>query len=279
MSQSQLPYVVDPDDPRAPPQDVWDRLTREQREAVVAQLPSEFPVEAGPPPEGDPHFNAKVGARGALGAYFERIGRKVYLACELPVYYPGEAMFAPDIMAVVDVELHERMGWVVSKEGRGLDLAIEIHVAGDRRKDLIDNVARFARLGIREYFIFDRGRLHLAGYRLPSGSVSAKAPDANAYQRLVPQHGRLASDVLGLDLVVEDERLRFYHGTAQLAEASELIASLQRMVDGLQTRLDEEARLREEEARLREEEARLREEAEQRVAQLEAELAELKKQG
>ena len=83
----------------------------------------------------------------------------MYLACELPVYYPGERMFAPDVIAVMDVEPHSRMRWVVSAEGKGLDFALEVHVAGERRKDLERNVERFARLGIREYFLFDRGRL------------------------------------------------------------------------------------------------------------------------
>ena len=276
VSQPLVPYVVDPADPRAPPAEVWVRLTAAERAQVVASLPSEFPVEAFPPPEGDPHFNAKVGARSALGAYFERIGRRVYLACELPVYYPGEKMFAPDVMAVVDVERHERMSWVVSHEERGLDLALEIHVAGDRRKDLERNVERYARLGITEYFIFDRGRLGLAGYRLPEVG-------ARSYQRVVPQVGRLASAVLGLDLAVEGERLRFFHGTAPVPEAEEIIARLDGMVEGLEARAaaaearaEEESRLHEEESRLREEESRKREQAERKLGELEAELRRLR---
>jgi hypothetical protein len=56
-------YRVDPDDPRAPPQELWDRLTPEERARIVASLPSEFPVSERTPPEGDPHFEAKVRTR------------------------------------------------------------------------------------------------------------------------------------------------------------------------------------------------------------------------
>lgn len=277
------PYRVDPDDPRAPPQEVWERLTPEERARVVESLPSEFPVSEASPPEGDPHFEAKVRTREVLGGFFSRIGRKVYLACELPVYYPGEPMFAPDVIAVVDVEPHSRMRWLVSAEGKGVELALEIHVAGERRKDLVRNVERFARLGIREYFLFDRGKLRLTGWRLEEGRRS--------YQPIVPQHGFYPSEVLGLELQLEGERLRFFHGRAPLPESDEMIATLERMVreaeehrseeeqlrTELEQRLVEEARLRTEEARLRIEEARLREEAERKLAEALAELERLKR--
>jgi hypothetical protein len=253
------PYRVDPDDPRAPPQELWDRLTPEQRAKILDSLPSEFAASEASPPEGDPHFEAKVRTREVLGGFFARIGRKVYLACELPVYYPGEPMFAPDVIAVVDVEPHSRMRWAVSAEGKGIDLALEIHVAGARRKDLEKNVERFARLGIREYFVFDRGRLRLTGWRLEEGRRS--------YRPIVPQHGYYPSEVLGLELQLEGERLRFYMGRAPLPEADEMIANLERMVKEAEEHRAEEVRLREDEARLREEEARRREQAEQRLAE------------
>jgi hypothetical protein len=270
------PYRVDPDDPRAPPQELWDRLTPEERARIVDSLPSEFPVSEASPPEGDPHFEAKVRTREVLGGFFARIGRKVYLACELPVYYPAEPMFAPDVIAVVDVEPHSRMRWAVSAEGKGIDLALEIHVAGNRRKDLEKNVERFARLGIREYFVFDRGRLRLTGWRLEEGRRS--------YRPIVPQHGFYPSEVLGLELQLEGERLRFYMGRAPLPEADEMIANLERMVKEAEEHRTEESRLREDEVRLREqaeqrlaEESRRREEAERRLAEALAELERLQR--
>lgn len=225
-------HVVDPDDPRAPPQAVWDALSREARAAIVASLPSEVPRAT--PPEGDAHFHPKRRAREALDAWFRQMGRSVYLASELPVYYPDEPMFAPDLIAVLDVETHERERWVVSDERRGLDLALEIHVSGDAKKDLEQNVERFARLGIPEYFVYEPVRRRLTGHRLPE-------PSARVYQPIVPQGGRWSSGVLGLDLAIEGG-LRFFAGTAPLLDASELVARLSAMLDDAVRRAEAEAR-------------------------------------
>ena len=59
-------YEVDPEDPRAPPEDVWAALSEAARRRVLAQLPSEIPRAL--PSEGDAHFNPKVRARESLGA-------------------------------------------------------------------------------------------------------------------------------------------------------------------------------------------------------------------
>ncbi len=233
-------YVVDPDDPRAPPQEVWDALSPEARLEVLASLPSEIPRAH--PPEGDPHFRPKVRAREALDDWFRRQGRSVYIGSELPVYYPGEAMFAPDLIAVLDVGTHERDSWVVSAEGRGIDLALEILVRGDRKKDLEHNVERLARLGVPEYFIYEPLRRRITGHRLPS-------PDARAYTPIVPQGGRWPSRVLALDLGLDGDHLRFYAGAAPLPDARELIEALTKMVDTSVERAEEEARRAEEEAR------------------------------
>src|SRR5204863_621848 len=114
--------------------------------------------------------------------------------------------------------------WIVSREGKGLDLVIEIHVAGDAKKDLETNVARYARLGIPEYFVLDRPRARVLGFRLR---------EAQAYERIVPQGGRLRSEVLSLDLTVEGGLLRFYHGTAPLLFMDELVGRLNVMVADL----------------------------------------------
>jgi hypothetical protein len=235
-------WTVDPNDPRAPPEDVWDALSPAERKRIVDSLPSEIPCSQANPPEGDAHFKAKIGTREVLDGFFARVGRQVYVACELPIYYPGEPLFAPDVLAVLDVPTHERKSWVVKDEGKGLDLAMEILVSGSRRKDLEDNVVRYARLGITEYFVFDRARLRLHGYRLPE-------PGARTYQPLLPQGGRYASHVLGLDLRLEGTRLRFFSGTAAIPDASELIHSLEKMVDDVELR----ASLAEERARVAEE--------------------------
>jgi Uma2 family endonuclease len=215
-------YAPDPLDPRAPPQEVWSELTDKQREQLMVQLPSEVPRETAP--EGDPHRDPKEKAVEALREYYRRLGRRVYLSAELPVYYPAERMFAPDVIAVLDVDPHQRHRWVVSHEGRGLDFALEVTLEGDRRKDLEDNVERYARLGIDEYFVLDLKLNRILGYRQGR---------AGAYEPIVPQAGRWASRVLGLDLALELGRVRFFAGSAPLPYSEELIARLDAMVDGL----------------------------------------------
>jgi Uma2 family endonuclease len=249
----------------APSAEAWESLSPAERDAVVAALPGEVTYDEIAMPEGDRHSKAKARALDALRGYFTRQRRRIYLAQELPVYYPDEPRFAPDLLAVLDVEDVERDKWMVSAERKGLDWVLEVHVGGDRKKDAELNVARYARLGIPEYFLYDRARNRLAAYRLAS-------PDVGVYTPIVPNHGLYESRVLGLEIQVETDRLRFYAGTALLLESEELITRLQKMVDEAQLRAEEAERLREEERRLREEERRLREEAEQEIARLRAEL-------
>lgn len=216
--------LVDAADPRAPSEAEWERMSPAERARVVAMLPSQPSIDA-LPPEGDPHSKATAIARFTLDAFFRRIGRKIYVSSNLAVYYPAERCFAPDVLAVRDAETHDRESWVVSEERRGLDLVIEVHVSGNRSKDELENVERYARLGIEEYFFFDRKRLLLHGYRLPPEKPGRKSR-RRAYQPIVPQEGRLASEVLGLDLMLDGGKLRFLYGMAAVPEADELIAKL-----------------------------------------------------
>jgi Uma2 family endonuclease len=255
--------------PMAPSEDEWAALTPAERAAVIAALPGEVTDAEMAPPEGDRHFKPKMRALDALRGYFSRQKRKIYLAAELPIYYPAEPRFPPDLLAVLDVGDHERDKYVVSAEGKGLDWVLEVHVGGDRKKDAELNVARYARLRIPEYFLYDRARNRLHAYRLDASG--------RMYAAIEPRRGLYESRVLGLEVEVEKDRLRFYAGTALLLESDELIARLEEMVDESRRRAEEEARRAEEEARRAEEEVRRRAEAEAEVERLRAELARLKR--
>jgi len=139
-------------------------------------------------------------------------------------------------------------------------------VGGDRKKDAERNVARYARLGIPEYFLYDRERNRLAAYRLP-------APDARVYAPIVPDHGLYESQVLGLEVRVAEDRLQFSAGTALVLESGELIAQLQQMYDQVQCRAEEAEQLREA-AEQRAEAERERAEAADQRAKAERERAE-----
>ena len=292
MASPDTLWRVDPLDPRAPPQSLWDQMSEDERAAIVDALPSDFPVSESSPPEGDRHYEAYTMARETLSRWFRDRGRRVYVSGNLPVYYPGETMFSPDVIAVMDVEPHQRESWIVSREGgRGLDFALEVIVSGRRRKDLQENVERYARLGIAEYFVFDRSRSMLRAYRLGERS---------RYERLMPQGGRYRSAVLELDLFLEGASLRFAVGDARLLSSGELVDQLsglindaeqraveleaaleeeQRKREEEQRRREEEQRRREEEQRKREEEQRKREESEREVERLRLELERLRAKG
>ncbi|HYO57581.1 Uma2 family endonuclease [Archangium sp.] len=261
-------------------------MSMEERERVVESLPAEVTWDEIAMPEGDLHFEGKRQALDVLRGYFKQQRRRVYVGAELPIYYPGERRFAPDLLVVLDVETHPRGKWVVSAEGKGLDWVMEVHVGGDRKKDAEYNVQRYARLGIPEYFIYDRTRERLEAYRLPS-------PEAREYVRMEPRQGRYTSEVLGLELQLDEGVLRFWAGNALLLESEEINERLREMLDRVQRRADEEARQRAEEARQRAqevrrrqeaehqraEEVRRRQEAERRLAELQSELERLKSPG
>ncbi len=261
--------------PQAPTQEEWEAMGPEEQARVVEALPGEVTWDEMAMPEGDKHFGAKVRARDVLGGYFGHQRRKVYLGSELPVYYPAERRFAPDLLAVLDVETHEREKWVVSQEGKGIDWVMEVHVGGDRKKDAVYNVQRYARLGIPEYFIYDRAKERLEGYRLAT-------PEARRYERMKPKQGRFTSEVLGLELEIVNEKLQIWAGNALLLESSELIEQAREKLEAVQARADAEARRADAEVRFREEverritaEVQRREEVERRIAELQAEMARL----
>ena len=184
--------------------------------------------------EGRPHKRAKSRALDMLGLHFKTLGRDVYLAEEMAVMYPGEEGFSPDVFAVLDVPQPDddpRLAWVVADERRGLDFVLEVVHRGNRKKDLETNVERYARLGIPEYFVYDRAQQRIVGFRLPSAGE-------RRYQRIVPQAGRYGSRVLGLDLMIQGGVLRFFYGIGELIGSDDLIGRLTGMVEGLEAKAD-----------------------------------------
>lgn len=198
--------------------------------------------------EGPTHFDKKFKSLDRLRRHFSGGGRRIYVAADMGVYYPGETAIVPDLLAVVDAGPPQGESWFVEIEGKGLDLALEIHVAGNRRKDVEDNLVKYARLGIREYFIFDFPRRQLLAYRLEGGG----------YQKVRPKGGGYRSLVLGLDVAVVEGDLCFFQDSAQLLGADDLILRLQGMVDELSVKAEEEMEalrqqvVREQEGRVRE---------------------------
>jgi Uma2 family endonuclease len=221
--------------PTVPTAEAWRAMTPAERLRLQVEINAALSGPADAMGEGQPHNRAKSRTIDALGLHFKTIGRVVYLAEELAVLYPGEKPFSPDILAVLDVEPSEddeRMSWMVVDEGKGPDLVIEVLHRGNRDKDLVENVVRYARLGISEYFVYDRARQQIHGYRLPE-------PGAPRYQRILPRLGHCRSRVLGLDLAILGNTLRFLSGEATLPLSADLITRLQGMVESLESKADQ----------------------------------------
>ncbi len=233
--------------PVTPTVEVWRKMTAAEKLAFQLEAMDAMNATVEVMGEGRPHKKAKSRTIDALSLHFKATGRTVYLAEELPVLYPGVETFTPDILAVLDVaepEDDERMAWLVADEGRGLDLVIEVLYKGKRDKDLVQNVERYGQLGIPEYFLYDRWKHKLLGYRLPG-------PGAKRYEPLMPQFGRYHSRVLGLDMQVVGTELRFLAGEAELPGAAKLIDRLQDMVLNVTTKLEQaETRIEQAETRI-----------------------------
>jgi Uma2 family endonuclease len=245
------------DDPRIrlPDAETWAALSESAQDTLMDDIVCVLDEYREAMSEGTRHVRRKVGAAADLDAHFRRAGRGVYIGMELAVFYPGEAVIVPDILAVMDCDPdYEPERWVVSREGRGVDLVIEVRNLGRKHKDLVENVEDYARVRIPEYFSFDCRSGQLRGWRLPDAQ-------SRTYIPVIPQGGLLRSGVLGLDLAVVRNRLRFFASGALVPSESELVTRLQALVDERQVERDGIARERDEAARERDEAARERDEA------------------
>jgi Uma2 family endonuclease len=256
--------------PIAPSAEAWSAMSPAARESFIEASTEALNQERLLMGEGRPHGLTRMNIATVLYDWFERSGRSIYVASDLPVHYPGEPVFSPDLIAVLDVDdpRHEdtRMAWVVAEEGCGVDLALEILYHGDRHKDLVDNVLSYARLGIEEYFVYDRKRQRLYGYRLDTRT--------SRYQELQARGGYLRSRVLGLDLTIHGGRLRFFSDGAMVPESRELLERANALLDDAQERREAEEQekvqleaARQEAEERAQQEAAARQEAEERAQQ------------
>lgn len=77
--------------PQASSQEEWEATTPEQQAEVVQSLPGEVTDEELAMPKGHRHFHPKLAALLQLKDFFQRRRCTVYVASELPVYYPRPA--------------------------------------------------------------------------------------------------------------------------------------------------------------------------------------------
>jgi len=111
---------------------------------------------------------------------------------------------APDIFAVRGVSKEKRRVYYVAQEGKAPEVVIEFTSRKTRKVDLYQKPDIYSWLGVSEYFMFDPLgdylKPRLIGFKLVRGK----------YVQMDKTKPRLHSNVLGLDLVTEGNRLRFY---------------------------------------------------------------------
>ena len=206
-----------------------------------------YPESDGKPMgETDAHIAQILDLRFSLGRFF-RNDSQVYVAADLLLYYvegdPKEFV-VPDVFVARGVLKRERRVYKLWEEGRAPDVVFEITSASTRREDLGTKKVLYADLGVREYFIFDPTgaelRPQLRGFRLAGPEyVALKEP--------------FASDVLGLNLKIENNRLRLYNTAtgAKLLTAEEADAAREAADAAREVAEAENERLRAEIARLK----------------------------
>ena len=176
-----------------------------------ATAPMMYPERDGKPMgETDIHIDAMIYLREALKEYFRQTPQ-VYVAGNLLIYYEENnpsASIAPDVFVVPGVHKHQRRTYKLWEEGPPPAVVFEVTSRSSRLEDTGTKRAVYAMLGVQEYFVYDPLgeylRPALQGYRLQEGD----------YQRVQPASaGHLVSQVLGLEMRLEEGRLRLVDPT------------------------------------------------------------------
>lgn len=258
--------------------------------AAITTAPVEKPIhypesDGKPMAETDVHIDALIYLRETLKAYFTAEPR-MYVAGNMLLYYEEgnpAACVAPDVFVVRGVTKRERRTYKIWEEEQPPTVVFEITSRATRLEDLGTKRALYAELGVQEYFLYDPLgeylRPPLQGYRLADGE----------YERIESEREFvLVSEALGLELRLENSRLRVVHPETReplltpaeayvarrVAEARVLEEAAQRQAAENRA-LQEAAQRQIAEARTAQE-AVQRQAAEDRAAHAEAELVQLR---
>jgi len=196
-----------------------------------------------------------IGLLECLGEYY-RSDPNVYVTGNILLYYRDEEgerqSISPDVFVVRGIEKKVRRIYNLDVEKKAPEVLIELTSRHTKVEDLGNKRIIYADLGVREYFIFDPldGSItpQLRGFRLEGGEY-------------IPLVGTLLhSEVLGLDLVIEEELLRLYDPQTKERLRFHAEAEMERREAEAARREAEtaEQKVKEENAQLREELERLR---------------------
>ena len=136
----------------------------------------------------------------------------VYVSGDLLVYYEEgnpRVSVAPDVFVAFGVEDRMRMSYKVWEEGKAPDFVLEVASKSTWREDLGPKREVYARLGVKEYWMYDPTGEYLSpvlqGLRLAGGAyvrqLAVSSPDGAL---------TLRSETLGLELRAQGAEMRFH---------------------------------------------------------------------
>jgi Uma2 family endonuclease len=152
------------------------------------------------------HILALTHLYSVLGPWFRR-REGVHVAANMLLYYEQgnpSAVRGPDLMVSKGVRgKHFRRSFRTWEEGVAPTTIIEITSRGTKDEDQFEKPAVYARIGVKEYFLFDPLREYLLprlqAFRLVDGAYVLQASGESE---------RLTSEELGLDFVADAHLLR-----------------------------------------------------------------------
>lgn len=178
--------------------------------SVIQVSAINYPESDGRPMgETDEHRDAMVRHIELLKYRFR--DQQVYVSGDLLVYHEQgnpKKFVVPDAFVVKGIDPKKRRVYKLWIEGKAPDVVLETTSRKTKKKDTDVKPMLYARLGVKELFLFDPTQDYLdpplQGHRLCDGSYRPIEPDAD---------GALRSTELVLNLKVESGQLQFYDVT------------------------------------------------------------------
>jgi Uma2 family endonuclease len=189
--------------------------------AEVHHAPIVYPDSDGAPvAETEVHVEELLSMREVLKHHF-RNDHDVYVGANMFVYYEKgkpKAVFAPDVFVARGVDKAVRRTYRLWEEKQPPCFVLEISSDSTWLEDTGNKKALCARLGVREYFLFDPLGDYLEP-RLQGFRLNERARD---YQPIAPDAaGRVASESLGIVFCIEGTQLRCVDGSERLLRSDE----------------------------------------------------------
>ena len=168
-----------------------------------------------PSEDGEPMADDMWQGGAMLNAFFDiRAARPGALVAAAILVYPEEGnvdnRISPDVLVAIGAGCHNRMSYKMWEEGKPPDWVLEVATPRSEADDRGYKWNYYAAMGIPEYWLFDAkgdvyppGTPRLQGLGLVDGEYRPLA------SRRVDGERAIRSEVLGLDVLVDGDLLRF----------------------------------------------------------------------